>query len=82
MSRKLQMPPSNGPAVVTVDSATLKGNATLTGIVRTTRGYAVARIELAPDGAVVRIVVGPSQANKAFVAIEHQRMLAPLAVGL
>lgn len=82
MSRKLQLPTTVGPALVTADSATLKGNATLSGIVRTTGGYAVARVELAPDGSVVRIVVGPSQANKAFVAIEHQRMLAPLAVGL
>lgn len=65
-----------------VDDAALKGNATLTGIVKTTKGYAVAMVELAPDGSLITAFVGPSQANKVFVAKEHHRMLAPLAVKL
>jgi hypothetical protein len=68
--------------LVTADSATLKGNAVLTGVVRTTKGYAVARVELGPDGSLIQAWLGPSQANKVFVAQEHHRMLAPLAVKL
>lgn len=68
--------------VTLADEAALNGSATLTGLVKTTKGYAVAIAEFSPDGSLAQLVIGPSQANKIYAAKEHQRMLAPLAVKL
>lgn len=69
--------------VAGVDGAPLKGPATLTGLVRTTKGAALAIVVLTPDGQVQSIDIGQSQplehGGKAFVGIQHQRLLAGLA---
>lgn len=45
---------------------------TLSGVVKTSRGFAVCRAVLRPDGTVERIeLLGPSQARKEFIAGQH-----------
>ena len=77
MSRERRHLPS--ARVESPDDAALKGNATLTGLVRTTRGYATALVELAPDGSLMSVRLGLSQTEKRFVAIEHKRALIAAA---
>ncbi len=67
-------------SVASPDGATLKGNATVTGLVKTSRGYATAIVELAPDGTTVAVRLGLSQAEKRFVAIEHKREVVKAAL--
>jgi hypothetical protein len=59
-----------GPAV----SADMR----LSGIVRTTSGFAVAQVTLSPTGDLVEMSVGQSQSHPEFVAIEHKRVVAML----
>lgn len=78
MSRERRHLPSQ--RVEAVDDATLKGNATLTGLVRTSRGYATAVAVFAPDGSVVSLKLGLSQAHKPFAAIEHKKAVIKAAM--
>ena len=59
--------------VTSPDGAELKGNATVTGLVKTTKGFATAIVELTPDGSAVSVKLLLSQTEKRFVAIEHKR---------
>lgn len=72
--------PANQPPRKTVgpDGATLTGPVTLTGVVRTSKGYAVARAVVSPDGTAA-ITLGVSQVYREHVAHEHSRMLPGLA---
>ena len=77
--------PVVAPKVSAPDGATLVSAMTLTGIVKTSKGVAVLTAQLGPDGAVKSLKLGNSQDarfGKPFVAEEHKRMLASLAVKL
>lgn len=65
--------------IESADNATPKGPMTLTGIVRTTRGYAVAIATLDAEGNVQTVKLGHSQTERQFVAQEHARGLSTLA---
>jgi hypothetical protein len=52
----------------------------LTGIVRTSKGYATVVVEMAPDGAVLSLKVGPSQAEKRFEARRHKDVMVKAAM--
>lgn len=56
------------------DGATPVGTMRLTGVIRTTRGYAVAQETVDADGAR-SLVIGPSQAFPEHVASEHKRVV-------
>ncbi len=79
MSRKLAI---SAPAssVIVRDDAKPAAPMVLTGLVKTSKGYAVAVATFEADGSLQSLEVGPSQANKVYVAMKHQRMLAPMAV--
>jgi hypothetical protein len=62
------------PRPQSLDGAEPAGTMVLTGVVRTTKGYAVARAVIARDGNVT-VTLGHSQTHKEFVAIEHKRSL-------
>ncbi len=47
--------------------------------VRTTKGYAVAKAIVAPDGSLISISLGHSQEFKQFIALEHHKALAVAA---
>ena len=66
--------------VTSPDGAELKGNATVTGLVKTTKGFATAIVELSPDGAVVSVRLLLSQSEKRFVAMEHKREVVKAAM--
>ena len=77
MSRPRNQPP---PATIqSPDNAAVTKPMVLTGLVRTSRGFAVATATLEPDGTVRSVRLGHSQAFKTFVAMEHQRELGRLA---
>lgn len=57
------------------DGATVIAPMRLTGVVRTSKGFAVAQVTFGPDGAVISAALGRSQALKEFVALEHKRIL-------
>lgn len=68
--------PRNEPIrLVGEDGGALVGNATLTGVVKTTKGYAVATVYVSADGGI-KAVLGKSQAFKEFVAQEQKRAAA------
>ncbi len=60
--------PGNAP-----DGATPVGTMTLSGVVRTTRGYAVAIASLGEDGSMV-VTLGNSQVYPEHIASEHKRV--------
>lgn len=64
------------------EGATLARDATLTGVVRTSKGFAVVRLVLTPGGAVKSCRVGRSQAQIDFIAAEHKNMLVMDALGV
>ncbi len=64
-------PPQN--TFASPDGAAPHGEMTLTGVVRTTKGYAVAVGHVLKDGTVT-ITLGTSQSHKEFVALEHKRI--------
>lgn len=64
--------PAPKPRPVGPDGATLVGDGTLTGVVKTSKGYALMTAEVAPDGSVVLTVSG-SQAFKQFVVTQQKR---------
>lgn len=64
------------PTLVTgPDGATLSKTAMLSSVVRTSKGFAVAYAEIAPDGSVKSIRLGYSQTAPEFIAREHKRTL-------
>lgn len=73
------MKPSRGVKIESPDGVNVVRPMTLSGIVRTTRGFAVATVELAADGSVLSVKLGNSQSEKQFVAGEHVKMLPLLA---
>lgn len=77
----MSRPRNQAPAAVVsaLDSATVMKPMVLTGLVRTSRGYAVATAVLEPDGTARSVKLGHSQAYKSPVALEHQRELGRLA---
>lgn len=70
MSRPKNQAPASVPTGV--DGATLVGGGTLTGVVKTTRGYALATATVMPDGTTV-VTLGNSQAFKQFVVEQQKR---------
>jgi hypothetical protein len=66
-------PTKKEPKPDSLDGATPVGPMVLTGVVRTTKGYAVARA-VVKDGAAV-VTLGHSQTHKEFVAMEHKKVL-------
>lgn len=74
MSRPRNEPPLTAPSGP--EGATLTKDATVTGVVRTSKGFAVARVVISPNGAVKSVRLGLSQAERRFVAMEHARTLA------
>lgn len=58
------------------DGATLtKTGGVVTGLVRTSKGYAVATIELDGEGRTTSVRLGHSQTQKEFAAREHLRVV-------
>ena len=74
-------PAAVSAAVVGPDGAEPTKPMTLTGVVRTTKGYAVA-IATRDDAGNVSVKLGRSQSEKVYVALEHRNMLARLANSL
>lgn len=66
--------------VTGVDGATAKGAMTVTGVIRTTKGFAVAEVVLSPTGDVLTIHVGVSQTERHFIALEHKRVAVAATV--
>lgn len=66
MSRPKSQPVTAGP-----DGATPTGAMTLSGVVKTTKGHAVATVTIAPDGSHA-VKLGVSHAFKEFAAREHR----------
>jgi hypothetical protein len=64
----------------TADGASPERSMVLAGIVRTSKGFAVAVAELAADGTTTSLRIGRSQTIREFVALEHKKMLAPMAM--
>lgn len=67
------------------DGAFTVGPFTLAGMVRTTRGYAVAISTFAADGSLISTTLGNSQVapyGKPFIAAEHVRLATALAAKL
>jgi hypothetical protein len=62
------------PRIEGPDGAVPSGPLTLTGVVKTTKGYAVALVELSPSGAVLSATLRGSQTFPEHVAREHQRI--------
>jgi hypothetical protein len=67
--------PRNEPVKRFADSATPTAPMCLSGIVRTSGGFAVARVVLRPDGTVESFDLGPSQAQREYVAMLHKRLV-------
>lgn len=59
------------PRVTSPDGATVTGDMTLTGIVRTTKGFALAIATITAEG--VKVELGGSQAFKEHIAILSKR---------
>lgn len=74
MSRRRRIPDS-GQHMEVADDAIPTKNMILTGLVRTSKGYALAIVEYAPDGSLVALRLGRSQADKVFVAMAHKEAL-------
>lgn len=72
-------PQQTAVKTVSPDGATVVKEMILTGLVKTTKGYAVATVVLRPTGEVVSCALGHSQAYKEFVALEHSRLVLKLA---
>ncbi len=66
--KTLESPPLEGP-----DGATPAAQMTLTGVVKTSKGYAVAVATIAKDGTVA-LKLRSSQSMREFVALEHKRL--------
>lgn len=66
--------PATGP-----DGGTPTGDMELSGVVRTSRGYAVAQALVKADGSVT-VTLGPSQAYPEHVAHEHKRVAVNAAL--
>ena len=60
------------------DGATPLGEMRLSGVVRTSGGYAVVTVDISADGGMA-VKLGPSQRVLEFVCAEHKRLLAGLA---
>lgn len=56
------------------DEAYPVGNFELTGVIKTSRGFAVATITLSREGRVVEMKLGRSQTYKEFIALEHREV--------
>ena len=69
----MSRPPSR-PKLVGPDGASPVGAMTLTGLVRTSRGYAVASLVVEPDGTQA-FRLGNSQVYPEHIAAEHKKML-------
>lgn len=64
------------------DDATPVGSMTLSGVIRTTKGYALATAVFSPDGSLTSLALGISQAyphGKPHIAREHVRLATELA---
>ncbi len=66
--RAVETVPIEGP-----DGATPMTQMTLTGVVRTSKGFAVAVATITRDGAVT-LKLRSSQSMREFVALEHKRL--------
>jgi hypothetical protein len=77
MSRTRRTP--DGFKLEVADDAQLKPMV-LTGLVRTSRGYAVAIAHVAADGSLTSFRIGPSQSEKRFAAIAHKEALVKAAL--
>lgn len=66
------------PDIAGPDGAKPTRPMTLTGVVRTSKGFAVAQASIALDGTLT-VKLGYSQSEKQFVAHEHAKGLARLA---
>lgn len=81
MSKPQNQPPkvaASTPRLVGPEGATVTKPIAMAGMVRTTKGYAVAMVMINLDGTHT-VKIGPSQSEKWCVAREHQRLLGPLA---
>jgi hypothetical protein len=72
--------PRNEPVRGAVDGATPTAPMRLSGLVRTSRGFAVARVVLRPDGTVESLELGPSQSQREYVAMQHKRLVVRDAI--
>lgn len=71
-------PPVREPVVLSPDGAVPTGPMRLAAPVRTSKGYALAIAEIAPDGTVLKVKLGHSQTALEFIAREHKRVLGVL----
>lgn len=73
--------PRQRPVVVeSPDGASLDRNATLTGVVRTTKGYAAMIVVVDPSGALVSAKLHGSQAYPDWVVRDQARMSHSVAL--
>lgn len=73
-AQKAKVAPSAPPAIASPDGAALVRNATLTGVVRTTKGYAAMVVVVDPSGALVSAKLHGSQAYPDWVVRDQARM--------
>lgn len=78
-ARRLELQDETAPAPTGPDGAKPTATMVLTGLVRTSHGYAVAIEEIGADGQRLSLRLGRSQAIKNFVAQEHKRVLVAAA---
>lgn len=64
--------PKSAPRFTSPDAAKPVGAMTLVGVVKTTKGYAVATVKLDEEGAVTSVTLGGSQFYKEHVAREQK----------
>ena len=74
------MKPQSKPRLVGPDGASPTAPLSLTGVVKTSRGFAVARATFAPDGSLIGVELQRSQAFKQYVAAEHKRLVVSEAL--
>lgn len=77
MSRPRHAPPapSKSTSYSSIDGAELAAPMVLTGVVKTTKGYAVAIAKFHADGRLDSLKLQLSQAFKEHVAREHKKVL-------
>lgn len=78
MSRPKNKAPTEPP--VGPDDAFPVKSMALSGVVRTSKGYAVAVVTLSPDGEVLSLTLGRSQVGKQYVAAEHKNVMVAEAL--
>lgn len=75
MSRTSRREESKPEPLVGPDGGTPTAPMVLSGVVKTSRGYAVALATLRADGTVERVELKGSQAFKQYVAAQHKNIV-------